>query len=171
MSDDRTKLKKPDTMSDQEWAYITDATSSLERIKGDAKADVQSYLTNPAGRSTGGGASNGLPIMLLTTIGRKSGEKRTTPLVFLQDGNNVVIVGSLAGYDSHPAWYHNVTANPNCWIQLDDRKSVAVARDATDAERKALWPKLIAVFPPWGFFQDQTDRPFSIVIVSPTGPA
>jgi predicted RNA methylase len=56
-------------------------------------------------------------------------------------------------------------------VQLDDRKMKAVARDVTDEERQELWPRLTAMFPPWGFFQKQTDRPFPIVILSPTGPA
>ncbi|HEX7406821.1 MAG TPA: nitroreductase/quinone reductase family protein [Candidatus Binatia bacterium] len=166
----RENFKKPEFMSDADFKWLMDATSSLDRIKGDAKADVEAYLANPDGRSTGAGPS-GLPTLLLTCLGRKSGEKRTTPLVFLQNGKDMVIVGSLAGYDKHPAWYLNISAHPKCWVQLDRRKMSAVARDATEAERKELWPKLNAIFPVWGYFQKQTDRPFPIVILSPTGPA
>jgi deazaflavin-dependent oxidoreductase (nitroreductase family) len=166
----RENMEKPDFLSDEDWATLQDQTSSLDRIKGDAKADVEDYLANPDGRSTGAGPS-GLPTLLLTCIGRKSGEKRTTPLVFMQNGEDMIIVGSLAGYDTHPAWYHNVKANPECWVQCDRKVMKATARDVTDAERKELWPRLTAMFPPWGFFQKQTDRPFSIVILSPTGPA
>jgi deazaflavin-dependent oxidoreductase (nitroreductase family) len=167
----RENMQKPDFLSDEDWETLKGQTSSLERIRGDAKADVERYLANPEGWSTGAGSPSGLPTLLLTCVGRKSGEKRTTPLVFLQNGEEMVIVGSLAGYDTHPAWYLNVGANPECWVQLDDRKMTAVARDATDAEREDLWPKLTALFPIWDFFQKQTDRPFSIVILSPTGPA
>ena len=169
-STNRTNMVKPDFMSDEEWAALKDMTSSLERIKGDAKADVADYLADPDGRATGSGPS-GLPTLLLTTTGRKSGEQRTTPLVFLQDGEDMIVVGSLAGYDSHPAWYLNVSANPKCQVQLDRRKLAAVARNASDEERTALWPRLNALFPPWGYFQSQTDRPFAIVVLSPTGPA
>lgn len=166
----RENMEKPDFMSDDDWAGLKDATESLERIKGDAKADVADYLANPEGRSTGAGPS-GLPTLLLSCLGRKSGEKRTTPLVFLQHGKDMVVVGSLAGYDSHPAWVLNLNASPDCWVQCDANKMTAVARDATDEERAALWPQLAAMFPPWGFFQKQTDRPFAIKILSPTGPA
>ena len=114
---------------------------------------------------------SGLPTLLLTCIGRKSGEKRTVPLVFLKNGEEMVIVGSLADYDQHPAWYLNISANPKCWVQLDRRKMTAVARDATAEEREELWPRLTAVLPLWGVFQKQTERPFPIVILSPTGPA
>ncbi len=166
----RERMKKPDFMSDEDFKWLMDATSSLERIKGDAKNDTEAYLANPDGRSTGKGPS-GLPTLLLTCLGRKSGEKRTTPLVFLQVGADMVVVGSLAGYDQNPAWYLNISANPKCWVQLDRRKMTAVARDATDEERKNLWPKLTALFPVWDYFQKQTARPFPIVILSPTGPA
>jgi deazaflavin-dependent oxidoreductase (nitroreductase family) len=166
----RENLEKPDFMSEADFKWLLDATSSLERIRGDAKADVQAYLANPDGRASGAGPS-GLPTLLLTSIGRKSGEHRTVPLVFLQHGDHMVIVGSLAGYDKHPTWYLNLSANPQCWVQLDRRRMTAVARDATDAERKELWPKLNALFPAWGYFQNQTERPFPIVILSPTGPA
>jgi deazaflavin-dependent oxidoreductase (nitroreductase family) len=166
----RESMVKPDFLSDDEWAYLKDQTSSLSRIRSDGKADVEAYLANPEGRAEGKGPS-GLPTLLLTTIGRKSGQPRTVALVFLQHGSDVVIVASLAGYDQNPAWYGNLEANKECWIQLDRRKSKAVARDATDAERRALWPRLIALMPLWDLFQKQTTRPFPIVIVTPTGPA
>lgn len=166
----RDQMTKPDFLSDEQWAYLKDQTSSLARIRSDGKADVEAYLADPDGRAEGKGPS-GLPTLLLTTTGRKSGENRTVALVFLQNGEDMVIVASLAGYDHNPAWYLNVTANPKCQVQLDRRKMTAVARDATDAERKALWPRLTALLPLWDLFQKQTDRPFPIVIVSPTGPA
>ncbi len=111
----RQNMKKPDFMSDEEFKWILDATSSLERIRGDAKADADAYLANPDGRATGAGPS-GLPTLLLTCVGRKSGEKRTVPLVFLSHGDDMVVVGSLAGYDKHPTWYLNIRANPQCWV-------------------------------------------------------
>ena len=163
----RDNMQKPDFLSEEQWAYLKDQTSSLARIRGDAKADVEAYLAEPDGRSTGAGPS-GLPTLLLISVGRKSGEKRTVPLVFLQDGKDMVIVGSLAGYDHHPAWVHNVRANPKCSVQLDRRKMNAVAREANEKERKDLWPRLVALLPLWGHFQKQTDRPFPIVILSPT---
>jgi deazaflavin-dependent oxidoreductase (nitroreductase family) len=166
----RDSMEKPDFLSDEDWEMLKDQTSSLERIRGDAKADVENYLANPEGRSTGAGPS-GLPTLLLTCVGRTSGEKRTAPLVFLQNGEEMVVVGSLAGYDTHPAWVLNLNANPECSVQRDRDKVTAVARDASDAERAELWPKLTAMFPPWGFFQEQTDRPFAVKVLSPTGTA
>jgi deazaflavin-dependent oxidoreductase (nitroreductase family) len=166
----REQMQKPDFLSDADWEYLKAQTSSLDRIRSDAKADTADYLANPDGRATGKGPS-GLPTLLLTSIGRKSGEKRTAPLVFLQNGEEMVIVASLAGYDQNPAWYLNLRANPKCWVQLDRRKMAAVAREASQAERKQLWPRLTAVLPLWGHFQKQTERPFPIVILTPAGPA
>jgi deazaflavin-dependent oxidoreductase (nitroreductase family) len=168
---DRDKMVKPDFLTDEQWAGLKEATSSLERIRGDAKADVQRYLDNPDGWSTGKGSPSGLPTLLLTVTGRKTGEPRTTPLVFLQDGDSMVVVGSLAGYDKHPTWFINLSANWKCIVQKDRERMHCTAREATDAERAVLWPKLDAVFFGWGYFQKQTDRPFPIVIITPTGPA
>lgn len=164
-NDNRDKLKKPEFLTEDQFQGLLDATSSVERIRGDAKADVERYKANPDGWSTGKGSPSGLPTLLLSTTGRKSGEKRTTPLVFLQDGERMVVVGSLAGYDQHPTWYLNITADKNCWVQKDRDQFVCTARDVTDAERAALWPKLDQVFPAWGYFQKQTDRPFPMVIL------
>jgi deazaflavin-dependent oxidoreductase (nitroreductase family) len=166
----RESMQKPDYLSDDEWAYLKDQTSSLARIRSDGRADVESYLAEPDGRASGAGPS-GLPTLLLTTIGKKSGQQRTVALVFLQHGEEVVIVASLAGYDQNPAWYGNLQANRQCWVQLDRKKSKAVARDATESERRELWPRLIALLPLWDLFQKQTTRPFPIVIVKPAGPA
>jgi F420H(2)-dependent quinone reductase len=168
---DRSKMPKPDFLTEEQWAWFQERTASLDLIRSDAQADVEAYLANPAGRSTGQTAQGGFPTLLLTTIGRKSGQKRTTPAVFMRNGEDLIVVGSLAGYDEHPAWVLNLDANPNCWIQLDYDKYAAVSRDATDEERKRLWPSLVELFPAWGYFQLQTERPFPIKILTPTGPA
>lgn len=168
---DRDKMPKPDWMDDEQWAWFKERTSSLELIRSDAHADVQAYLANPAGRSTGQTAQGGFPTLLLTTIGRKTGEQRTTPAVFMRNGDDLIVVGSLAGYEQHPAWVLNLDAHPNCWVQLDYDKYTAVSRDATAEERKELWPRLVNLFPAWGYFQQQTERPFPIKILTPTGPA
>lgn len=171
MANDRSKLVKPDWLTDEQFAGLKDATASLQKIRGDAQADVADYLAHPDGRASGATAKMGIPTLLLTTIGRKSGEQRTVPLNFVRDGDKLAIVGSLAGYDRHPTWYLNIKANPKCWVQLDRQKMAAVARDATEAERNVFWPKLTGQFPALGYFQSQTARLFPIVVLSPTGPA
>ncbi len=171
MTNDRSKLVKPDDMPDEVFQALKETTASLEKIRGDARTDVEEYLANPDGRATGKTGRMGLPTLLLTVIGRKSGERRTTPLIFVQDGQNMVVNGSLAGYDQHPVWYLNIKANPNCWVQVERNKMTAVARDATDEERKRLWPKLTEMFAGLAYFQSQTERTFPIVVLTPTGSA
>ncbi len=172
----RENFKKPDDMSDEFFEMLMESTASLKDIRSNAKADVEDYLANPDGRSKGVDESGlptpgAFPTLLMTCIGRKSGEQRTTPLVFLEDGDDKVVVGSLAGHSEAPAWVLNLNANADCWVQLDRDKSIAVSRDATAEERERLWPKLIELFPTWGYFQSQCDRPFAIKILTPTGPA
>lgn len=166
----RESMQKPDFLSDDEWAYLKDQTSSVGRIRSDGRADVEAYLANPEGRAEGKGPS-GLPTLLLTTTGRRSGQPRTVALVFLRDGGRYVVVASLAGYDHNPAWYVNLEADPRCEVQLSHTRMKATARDATDAERNELWPRLVALLPLWDLFQKQTDRAFPITILTPTGPA
>ncbi|MGD9598388.1 MAG: nitroreductase/quinone reductase family protein [Steroidobacteraceae bacterium] len=166
----RDKMQKPEWMNDEEWAWFKERTASLDLIRSDAHADVEAYLANPAGRASGKTAQGGFPTLLLTTVGRKSGEKRTTPAVFMRSGANLVVVGSLAGYDQDPAWVLNLNANPKCELQLDFDRYTATSRDATGEERKAMWPQLVKTFPAWGYFQMQTERPFPIKILTPTGP-
>jgi len=167
----RDNMVKPDFLTEEEFQGLKDATASMERIRADAKGDVELYLANPEGWSTGKGSRSGLPTLLLTTIGRKSGQQHTNPLVFVHHGDSVAIVGSLAGYDQDPGWILNLRANPNCWVQLDHKKSAATAREASAEERKELWPKMDAVFPAYAYFQKQTDRPFPFMIVTPNAAA
>jgi deazaflavin-dependent oxidoreductase (nitroreductase family) len=164
----REHMQKPDFLTDAEWEYLKDQTSSVRRIRSDGKADVAAYLAEPDGRAEGKGPS-GLPTLLLTTVGRKSGEPRTVALVFLRDGERCVVVASLAGYDQNPAWYANLKADPRCQVQLSRAKMAATAREATEAERKELWPRLVAILPLWDLFQKQTTRAFPIVVLTPTG--
>ena len=166
----RDAMTKPEWLTDEQWATLKEQTSSVARIRSDGKADVEAYLAEPDGRAEGKGPS-GLPTLLLTTTGRKSGAARTVALVFLDDGERYVVVASLAGYDQNPAWYANLLANPSCEVQLSRKKMKAVARDATDAERRDLWPRLTALLPLWALFQGQTTRPFPLVILTPTGAA
>jgi hypothetical protein len=110
-------MVKPDFLTDDEWAYLQDQTSSLGRIRSDGKADVAAYLANPDGRAEGKGPS-GLPTLLLTTTGRKSGEPRTVALVFLQDGERMVIVASLRA-TIRTRLVRHLQAQPQCQVQLD----------------------------------------------------
>ena len=111
----------------------------------------------------------GIPVLLLTTIGRKSGQPRTTPLVFIEDGDNVIVVGSQGGRPRDPLWYKNLVATPECEVQIKRSKKKTKARTASPEERAALWPKLVAHYPDFASYATWTDRIIPVVILEPAG--
>ena len=118
-------------------------------------------------RSNGaiGGRDRNMPILLLTTTGRKTGKRRTRPVMYLQDGPNYVIVASNAGMDSHPAWFWNLRHNPRVMIEVGDVKMAALAELPSSAERERLWSHLIAKAPFYADYQRRTTREIPIVIL------
>jgi deazaflavin-dependent oxidoreductase (nitroreductase family) len=108
------------------------------------------------------------PILLLTTTGRRSGRERTTPVLYLGDGDRLVIVASLAGAARHPAWFLNLEANPRVKLQVRSRRFAATARRATIEEKAQLWPRLVAMYPAYEDYQARTTRDIPVVIVTPT---
>ena len=111
----------------------------------------------------------GIPVLLLTTIGRKSGQPRTLPLLFIEEGDHIIIVASRGGLPSEPLWYKNLVANPECDVQIKRRKLKAKARTASPEEREALWPKLVAHYPDFASYATWTDRIIPVVILEPIG--
>lgn len=109
------------------------------------------------------------PVVLLTTVGRRSGEARTVPLIHLEDGERLVIVASQGGMPAHPAWYHNLVAHPRVTVETGRRVRDMDARVADDAERAALWPRLVAMYAGYDEYQARTDRRIPVVILDPVG--
>jgi len=110
----------------------------------------------------------GLPRMLLLDhVGAKSGTRRTTPLVYVPAGDDFVIVASKGGHPKHPAWFHNLKANPETRVQLGTRKVPVTARVATDAERKRLWPKVVKAYSGYEGYQRRTERKIPLVVLEP----
>ncbi|MGP4056502.1 nitroreductase family deazaflavin-dependent oxidoreductase [Mycobacterium sp. 4D054] len=107
------------------------------------------------------------PVGILTTIGRKSGEPRESPLLFLREGDRVVLVASQGGRATNPMWYLNVKANPQVTFQIKNEKLKLIAREATDAERDEYWPKLDAMYPDFANYRSYTDRKIPILICDP----
>ena len=107
------------------------------------------------------------PILLLTTTGRRSGRERTTPVLYLGDGDRLVIVASLAGAARHPAWFLNLKANPRVKLQVRSRRFAATARRASVEEKAQLWPRLGAMYPAYEDYQNRTTRDIPVVIVTP----
>lgn len=113
------------------------------------------------------GRMGAAPILLLTTVGRKSGKKRTVPLLYLEDAGRFAIVASYAGAPRHPAWFRNLEANPQVDLQVRNRKFAATARQASPEEKSQLWPRLVAIYPAYADYQKRTTRDIPVVIVSP----
>lgn len=110
----------------------------------------------------------GAPILLLTTIGAKTGQRRMIPLLYLADGGHVVLVASNGGSPRHPAWYHNLRANPRARILARDRTGIYAAREATAAERTDLWRRVNDLFPGYARYQERTSgRQIPVMVLEP----
>ena len=107
------------------------------------------------------------PMLLLDHVGAKSGTKRTSPLVYVKDGNDHVLVASKGGYPKHPGWYHNLRANPDTTIQVGSKRRAVRARVATPEEHKRLWPKAVDVYSGYAGYQERTKRKIPLVILEP----
>ncbi|EGD24168.1 nitroreductase family deazaflavin-dependent oxidoreductase [Prescottella equi] len=145
-----------------------DSKYTVDIIKWMSKTNVKLY------RATGGRLGGkwrvgsafpwGIPVCLLTTTGRKSGQPRVSPLLFLEDGGRVILVASQGGLPKNPMWYLNIRANPEVTIQIKSRIRTMRARVATDEERAELWPRLVDMYADFDNYQSWTDRQIPVVI-------
>jgi deazaflavin-dependent oxidoreductase (nitroreductase family) len=109
----------------------------------------------------------GPPMLLLDHVGAKSGKRRTSPLLYIEDGDAVVIVASKGGFAKHPGWFHNLKANPDTTVQVGTDKREVRARVATPEERKRLWPKAVKTYSGYKQYQERTERQIPLVILEP----
>lgn len=115
----------------------------------------------------GAGFRKPVPTLLLDHVGRKSGTQFTTPLLYLLDGPNVVVVASQGGMRKHPQWYLNLRATPEAQVQIKEELRLVRARVATPEERAALWPRLVGLYADFDSYQAWTDREIPVVILEP----
>lgn len=150
-------------------ALNSKAVSTIVKLSSRANTKIYKLTGGKVGAKwrVGAGFKDPAPVLLLTTIGRKSGKPRTVPLLFLRDGENVVVVASQGGMASNPAWYHNVRDNPDVSIQEGKTTSVMRAREADDTERERLWPKLVDVYADFDQYKEWTDRKIPVIICEP----
>ncbi len=116
-----------------------------------------------ASRDKIGGPLEGRPMLLLTHTGRRSGRRRTTPLVYLEDDGRVYVVGSKGGAPTHPDWYHNLVANPRVTVEIGTEEYEADAKVVTGPERDRLYAKLVDRMPFFGDYQKKTTRVIPVV--------
>lgn len=115
--------------------------------------------------ASAGGGVGFVTSLLLTTVGRRSGEKRTSPLFYGTAGDAYVIIGSKGGAATQPAWYLNLLANPNVEVQVAAERFTARARVATGKEREQLWEQMAQVYPPYRKYQQKTKREIPVVVL------
>src|SRR5437763_12731744 len=113
-------------------------------------------------RATGGRIGGDLPglpsLLLLDHVGARSGKLRTTPLVYMPDGDSLLVVASKGGYPRDPAWMHNLRANPDTEVQIGRERRKVHAREANAEERERLWPKAAEYNSHWGRYRKRTSR-------------
>jgi F420H(2)-dependent quinone reductase len=115
----------------------------------------------------GAGFRKPVPTLLLDHVGRKSGKRFTVPLLYLDDGRDVVVVASQGGMSSHPQWYRNLLAHPDTQVQVGPELRRVRARVADPAEREALWPRLVDLYADFASYQSWTDREIPVVVLEP----
>ena len=121
-------------------------------------------------RATGGrlfGRMGKSPILLLNTVGRKTGKKRTSPLLYVMDGEDFVIIASKGGAPTHPAWYLNLKANPDATVEVGDREVRVRAQEADPEEKARLWQKMVEMYPTYDDYQTKTKREIPLLLLRP----
>jgi deazaflavin-dependent oxidoreductase (nitroreductase family) len=108
----------------------------------------------------------GVPTLLLTTTGSKSGAERMLPLIYGEDDGDYIIIASKGGYLDHPAWYNNLVAQPQVSVQVAADKFSATATTVTDARRQKLWDIMAEIWPPYIEYQQKTDRHIPVVVLT-----
>jgi deazaflavin-dependent oxidoreductase (nitroreductase family) len=145
-------------------------TARQEKV-GNAVVKVMSALNIWAYRASGGKIGGtflrGAPVMLLTTTGCKSGKPRSAPLIYLERGDDLVIVASKGGMSHHPAWYRNLEANPDVEVEIGKERREMRARRVSDEEKADLWPDLTRIYRDYDDYQARTDRNIPVVVLSP----
>ena len=123
-------------------------------------------------RATGGkigGRMLGCPVLLLVATGRKTGRERTTPLLYLEDGDRQVIVASNGGAAKSPVWWLNLKANPEAKVEVTGRKAGVRAREARGEEKARLWERLVRMYPSYRSYQEKTDREIPVIVLETAG--
>ncbi|WP_055490985.1 nitroreductase family deazaflavin-dependent oxidoreductase [Streptomyces sp. TP-A0356] len=111
----------------------------------------------------------GLPVVILTTLGARSGKIRKTPLMRVEHEGNYAVVASLGGAPKHPVWYHNVMQHPTVELQDGPLRQEMTAREVTGEEKAVWWERAVAAYPPYDEYQKKTDREIPVFVLEPSG--
>ena len=157
--------------SDSAGSGITDASDTRERLRR--------FLIRVISRTHGGiyrvsggrflGRVAGMPVLILTTSGRRSGKPRTAALTYFRDGANLVVVGSFGGSNVAPAWWLNLQRDPRASVLIGGKTSRVTARTAAAEEHDRLWPLVTTTHPGYARYQERTARRIPLVMLTPEG--
>ena len=111
------------------------------------------------------GTFRGSPVCLVDHVGRKSGKKHTSPLIYARDGDDLVIVASKGGSRKDPMWWLNLKQHPETTVQVGSEKRAVRARQATPEEKERLWPLVVGVYAPYEGYQRKTDRDIPVILL------
>jgi F420H(2)-dependent quinone reductase len=115
-----------------------------------------------------GGRFRGSPVCLVDHVGRKSGKKHTSPLIYARDGDDIVIVASKGGSRKDPLWWPNLKEHPETMVQVGSEKRAVRARQATPEEKQRLWPLVVGVYAPYEEYQRKTERDIPVILLERT---
>lgn len=114
-----------------------------------------------------GGTFRGGPVLLLHHVGRHSGEERVSPLLYLEDGRDLVIVASHGGSHRHPAWWLNLREMHATTVEVGGERRTVMVRQASPETKARLWPRLVEMYPPYADYQARTSRDIPVAVLSP----
>jgi deazaflavin-dependent oxidoreductase (nitroreductase family) len=144
---------------------VTDLSDPVDPPPGWQRDHVRRYV---ASGGADGHVWRGVPTLLLTTIGRRSGRARRTPLIYGRDGQDYLVVASKGGSDDAPLWYANLVADPRVRVQVGADTFDATARTATPEERERLWSTMTEIWPVYDAYQERTARQIPVVVLRRT---
>lgn len=142
-------------LADRSWPV-------LRRLMG-----VHGWVYKASGGRVGHRFPGAPPMLVLDHVGARSGVRRSTPLVYVDDGDNVVLVASKGGYPKNPAWFHNLVAHPDATVLIGRERRAVHARVASPEERRRLWPKAVAIWRGYADYQQRTERQIPLVVLEP----
>lgn len=140
--------------------------TAIARMMQRAVMGLHTLLYRLSGGVVGGRMFNS-PVLLLTTTGRKTGKERVTPLLYLPDGDTMVIVASNGGAAKDPVWWLNLQKQPLAKVQVGRRKLSVRSHQATPEQKTRLWSLLTSMYPAYSDYQQRTDRPIPVIILTP----
>jgi deazaflavin-dependent oxidoreductase (nitroreductase family) len=145
---------------------VADLSSRAQNLVGKVAGKAHSSLYRATDGRVGGRFLGG-PVLLLNTTGRKSGQRRTTPLLYVIDGEDFVIIASNGGAPKHPAWYLNLKANPDATVEIEGRETRVRAEEASPEDKGRLWQKMVEMYSGYDGYQRKAEREIPLLVLHP----